>query len=226
MNSKVLHQISYGLYIITSRKGDSKNGQVANTVFQISSDPVTIAISINKNNLTNEYIKESKLFAVSVLDQDAPLSLVGNFGFKSGRDVDKFVDIDHKTTESGVAYITEGTLSYLSAEVIAEVDANTHTIFIGKVTEAEILKDGTPMTYAHYHKVKRGGTPAAAPIPKPEADKAEGKGKYVCSVCGYVYDPAEGDPDSGIAPGTSFEDLPEDWVCPVCGVGKEDFEKM
>lgn len=226
MNSSALYQISYGLYIITSRMGESKNGQVANTVFQISPDPVTIAVSINKNNLTNRFIRESKLFTVSVLAQDAPLSLIGNFGFKSGREVDKFANVNYKTGDSGVAYITDGTLAYLEAGVIGEVDAGTHNIFIGKVTGAEVLKEGTPMTYAYYHKVKKGGTPENAPIVVPKEKGEKNKmGTYVCSVCGYIYDPAVGDEEHGIPPGTSFENLPEDWVCPVCGAGKDEFEK-
>ncbi|SFH18630.1 NADH-FMN oxidoreductase RutF, flavin reductase (DIM6/NTAB) family [Desulfotomaculum arcticum] len=226
MNSKALYLISYGLYVITSCNGEIKNGQVANTVFQISSDPVTIAVSINKNNLTNQFIRESKLFTVSVLSKDAPLSLIGNFGFKSGRDVDKFSNVNYATNGTGVAYLTEGTLAYLAAEVIDEEDAGTHTIFIGKVTEAEVLKDGVPMTYAYYHQVKKGGTPKTAPVAVPKEKGGENKmDKYVCSVCGYVYDPEAGDEEHDITPGTPFEKLPDDWVCPVCGAGKEEFEK-
>jgi len=227
LNNKALHQISYGLYIITSRMGERHNGQVANTVFQISSDPVTIAIGINKNNLTNQFIRESKLFTVSVLAQDAPLSLIGNFGFKSGREVDKFKGVNYETGGSGIAYITEGTLAYLEAEVIGEVDAGTHHIFIGKVTEAEVLKDGSPMTYAHYHKLKKGEAPKIAPAVVEKENAGKNKmGTYVCSVCGYIYDPAVGDEENAIPPGTSFENLPEEWVCPVCGVGKDRFEKV
>lgn len=226
MNTKALYQISYGLYIITSRKGERLNGQVANTAIQISGDPVTIAVSINKNNLTNEFIKESKLFTVSVLALDAPLSLIGNFGFKSGREADKFAGVSYKIGSTGVPYLTEGSLAYLEAEVIQVVDAGTHDIFIGKLTGAEILKEGTPMTYADYHLLKSGGTPKAAPTIEEKENGGKNKmDKYVCSVCGYVYDPEAGDEDHGVAPGTPFEKLPEDWVCPVCGVGKDEFEK-
>lgn len=226
LNPKALQKISYGLYIITSRKGDRLNGQVANTVFQISSDPVTIAVSINKNNLTNEFIKESKLFTVSVLDQDAPLSLIGHFGFKSGREVDKFEGVNYKTGSTGLPYLTENIIAYLEAEVIREVDAVTHDIFIGKVIGAEVLKEGTPMTYAYYHQAKRGGTPKNAPTFVEKESGGQNKmDKYVCSVCGYVYDPEAGDVEHSIPSGTPFEKLPEDWVCPVCGAGKDQFEK-
>ncbi|WP_192902830.1 rubredoxin [Pelotomaculum propionicicum] len=226
LNPKALYNISYGLYIITSKKGDSLNGQIANTAFQISNDPPTIAVSINKNNLTHEYIKDSKFFAVSVIAQDAPLSLIGQFGFKSGREIDKFQGINKKLTPNGVPYIDENTLAYIEAKVVYEFDAGTHTVFVGQITEADVLGEGAPMTYAYYQQVKKGSVPPSAPtFNKKEEEKKTSSGKYVCSVCGYVYDPAVGDPDSGIAPGTPFEDLPDDWVCPVCGAGKKDFEK-
>ncbi|WP_243277004.1 rubredoxin [Desulfallas sp. Bu1-1] len=226
MNTKALHKISYGLYIVTSKKGDKINGQVANTVFQISGDPVTIAVSINKQNLTNEFIRDSKVFGVSILAQEAPLSLIGQFGFKTGREVDKFASISYKTGNTGVPYLTDHILAYLEAEVIQEVDAGTHHIFIGKVTGAEVLKEGIPMTYAYYHQIKRGSVPKTAPNYTPEqTERKVIMEKYVCTICGYVYDPAVGDPENGIAPDTSFERLPDDWVCPVCGAGKEEFEK-
>ncbi|HHW42350.1 MAG TPA: High molecular weight rubredoxin [Desulfotomaculum sp.] len=227
VNPKALHKISYGLYVVTSKKGDRINGQIANTVFQISSEPPTIAVSINKQNLTNEFIRDSKMFAVSVLAQEAPLSLVGQFGFKTGREVDKFAGVNYKLTENGVPCVTEHTLAWLEARVIQEVDAGTHTIFIGELTGAEVLKEGTPMTYAYYHQVKRGSVPKSAPTftPRTEEKPAEKMDKYVCEICGYVYDPAVGDPENGVPPGTPFEKLPGDWVCPVCGAGKEEFEK-
>ncbi len=226
MNNKALHKINYGLYIVTSKKDEQINGQVANTVFQISGDPVTVAVSINKQNLTHELIKESKLFNVSVLAQETPLALIGKFGFKSGREVNKFEGIQYSFGQSGVPYITDNVLAYLEAEVIQEADAGTHSIFIGRITEAGVLKEGTPMTYAYYHQIKKGSVPPTAPAYSNTSK--EGKvemDKYVCSVCGYVYDPEVGDPENNIPPDTPFEKLPEDWVCPVCGAGKNDFEK-
>ncbi|OPY56158.1 MAG: High molecular weight rubredoxin [Pelotomaculum sp. PtaU1.Bin035] len=226
MNTKALHKISYGLYIVTSGKEGRYNGQIANTAFQISSEPATIAISINKQNLTNEFIRDSKLFTVSVLDQETPLSLVGQFGFKSGREVDKFAGVNYQIGRSGVPYITGHTLAYLEAKVLQEIDAKTHTIFIGEVTGAEVMKEGLPMTYAYYQQVKRGSVPVTAPAYAPKQEKkAVIEDKYVCSICGYVYDPAVGDPENGIPPGTTFDKLPDEWTCPVCGVGKNMFEK-
>lgn len=226
MNNKALHKISYGLYIVTSKKDEQINGQVANTVFQISGDPVTVAVSINKQNLTHELIKESKLFNVSVLAQETPLALIGKFGFKSGREVNKFEGIQYGFGQNGVPYITDNVLAYLEAEVIQEADAGTHSIFIGKITEAGVLKEGTPMTYAYYHQIKKGSVPPTAPAYNKTSKEGTVKmDKYVCSVCGYVYDPEVGDPENNIPPDTPFEKLPEDWVCPVCGAGKNDFEK-
>ncbi len=226
MNTKALRTISYGLYIITSRKGEQINGQMANSVFQISSDPATIAVSINKDNLTNEFIKESKLYTVSVLAQDAPLSLIGNFGFKSGREIDKFKEVSYEFGSTGAPYLTDDILAYFEAEVIQVVDAVTHDIFIGKISGAEILKEGTPMTYAYYHKVKRGETPKTAPtfVEKENGDSNK-LDNYVCSICSYAYDPEKGDAEAGIPPGTPFEKLPKDWVCPICGANKNKFKK-
>lgn len=226
MNPAALYKISYGLYIVTSVKGERFNGQVANTVFQISNEPATVAVSINKKNLTHEFIKDSGLFAFSVLAQEVPLSIIGQFGFKTGREIDKFQAINYKTSPSGLPYLTDHSLAYMTAKVIQVVDARTHTIFIGEVNEAEVLKDGIPMTYAYYQQVKRGTVPQAAPtsLPKVEAPKPR-MDKYQCNICNYVYDPSLGDPENGIPPGTSFENLPDDWKCPICGAGKDEFEK-
>jgi len=163
MNLKALYKLGYGLYIVSSRKGDRLNGQIANTVFQITSEPPTIAVSINKNNLTHEFIKESKVLAVSVLSQDTPLTFIGRFGFKSGRDIDKLDGINYKIGESQAPVVTEHTLAYLEVRVNKEVDVGTHTIFIGELVGAEVIKEGEPMTYAYYHQVKRGTTPKTAP---------------------------------------------------------------
>lgn len=237
MNTGVFRKLTYGLYVIASKKENKLNGQIANTVFQISSQPYTIAISINKNNLTHEFIKDSKVFSVSILSDSAPMSLIGHFGFKSGRDIDKFSSVSYKEGTSGVPVLSEYTIGYLEAEVINSIDVETHTVFIGKVINAESFTDEEPMTYANYHLIKKGVTPVSSPTyirekaedninikeSKKEDDTMK---KYQCTVCGYIYDPEKGDPDSGIAPGTPFENLPGDWVCPLCGVAKDQFEEV
>lgn len=227
MNVKALYSVSYGLYIVASIKGERINGQIANTVFQITSEPPTIAVSINKSNLTHEYIKESGLFSVSVLCEDTPLSFIGNFGFKSGRDLDKFKDIVYTRGETGVPVLKENSSAYLEVKVSKDIDVGTHTIFIGDLVGAEVIGDKPPMTYAYYHKIKGGTTPRTAPSYVEEKKEVKTRmDKYECTVCGYVYDPEEGDPENNIEPGTAFKDLPEDWVCPVCGAEKSEFEKV
>ena len=182
-------------------------------------------MSINKNNLTHEFIRQSRVFAASILSQDTPLSFIGNFGFKSGREGDKFKGINYKVGKTGAPVVLDNALGYLELKVTNELDAGTHTIFVGELVEAETLKSGEPMTYAYYHMVKRGTAPKAAPT-YIEEKKAVKLAKYRCTVCGYIYDPEKGDPDGGIAPGTPFEQLPDDWVCPVCGAEKDRFEKI
>ena len=163
MDAKALYLISYGMYIICSKKGDKINGQTANSVVQVASEPPIISVCINKQNLTHEFIKESKVFTASVLAQTAPLKLIGGFGFKSGRDVNKFEGVKYKIGQSGAPVILDNTLGYLEARVIDSVDAKTHTIFVGELVGAEVLAEGEPMTYAYYHLVKRGTTPKSAP---------------------------------------------------------------
>lgn len=230
MNLQALHKISYGLYIISSKIGDKLNGQIANTVFQITSEPPIIAVSINRENFTHECLTKSKVFSVSVLSEQAPMPFIGLFGFKCGRDVDKFKETKYLTGMTGAPVVLDYTAAYLEAEIINRIDIETHTLFIGKIVNAEILNNEEPMTYAYYHRVKRGTAPKSAPTyiaPEKEQKPKEEKKmkKYRCTVCGYIYDPAEGDPDSGVAPGTPFESIPDSWVCPVCGVDKTMFEE-
>lgn len=226
MEGNALYLIGYGMYIVSSFKDGKPNGQIANTVFQITSQPQTLAISINKQNLTHEYIESSGFFSVSILEQGAPLPFIGKFGFKSGRAEDKFKDINFKKLDSGCPVVTDHTIAFLGLKVINKFDCGTHTIFLGEVVQADILKKALPMTYDYYHQVKRGTTPASAPTfvkeeaPKKEMEAAQ---KYRCVICNYIYDPAAGDPDSGVAAGTPFEKLPDDWVCPVCGADKSQF---
>jgi len=236
VDQKAFHKVSYGLYVIGSARGKSFNGQIANTVFQVSADPATLAVSINNKNLTCEFIKDSGIFSVSILPKTATLDFIGRFGFKSGRDFDKYQGISFRRGVTGAPVLLEQSIGCIEAEVLTRLEVETHTLFVGRVVEAEVFGDEEPMTYAFYHQVKKGLVPPAAPTYLKVEMKVENKTvekeernimkKYQCSVCGYVYDPAAGDPDSGIAPGTAFEDLPEDWTCPVCGVAKDQFEPL
>ncbi|MFH1854532.1 MAG: rubredoxin [Candidatus Omnitrophota bacterium] len=229
MDLNILHNIGYGMYVAASNKGDILNGQIVNTVFQITSDPVTIAVSINKKNLTHEYIEQSSRFTISILPEETPLSFIGQFGFKSGRDVDKFKDVKFEKLLSGCPVLLENCIGYMEVKVINKLDCGTHTLFIGEMTYSKVLKTGKPMTYDYYHQVKRGATPKTAPTfikgKESERSKDPKMQKYRCTVCNYIYDPEAGDPDSGIRPGTAFEDIPDTWRCPICGVTKDKFTK-
>jgi flavin reductase (DIM6/NTAB) family NADH-FMN oxidoreductase RutF/rubredoxin len=227
MNTKALRSLSYGIYVVASRKQGKLNAQIANTVVQVTSEPPTISVCVNKQNLTHEFITESKVFTASILSQDTPLSFIGHFGFKSGREVDKLKDINYRLGETGAPIILDHALAYLEARVTDQVDVGSHTIFIGEVVGADVISDGEPMSYAYYHQVKRGTTPRTAPSYIEERkEKVSKMEKYKCSVCGYVYDPDSGDPGGGIKPGTPFEEIPDDWVCPVCGASKDQFDKV
>ncbi len=229
MNKKALHKISYGLYVVSSlSKNGEYNGQIANTVFQITSEPVRIAVSLNKENLTHKYVSESGVFSVSVLAQDTPLKFIGKFGFKSGREIDKFEGTEFKKGTLGTPIVLDHTIAYLEAKVTDRLDVGTHTIFVGEVVDADVLLEKPPMTYDYYHKVKRGTAPKTAPTYIEEQIKPEKKTykKYRCKICGYVYDPELGDASQDIKAGTPFEELPDDWTCPVCGAAKEDFVEI
>ena len=226
-----LFKLSYGMCIVSSKKDDKFNGCLVNTVFQITPEPPMIAVSINRQCLTHEYIAGSRVFTVSVLSQDAAMSFIGRFGWKSGRDIDKFEQINYKLGETGTPIILDNTISFVEAEVEESIDVATHTLFIAKIVACQTLdNEKAPMTYAYYRDIKRGKTPKTAATyirtePK-TATKKESKNmkKYKCLVCGYIYDPAAVDPENGAAAGTAFEDLPDSWVCPDCGAGKDEFK--
>jgi flavin reductase (DIM6/NTAB) family NADH-FMN oxidoreductase RutF/rubredoxin len=234
MNPKALHKISYGMYVVSSEKDGKFNGQIANTMFQTTSEPAMIALCLNRKNLTYEFVQASKVLTVSVLSTETPMEFIGRFGFKSGRDGYKFDGVNIKLGVSGAPIVLDHTIAYFEAEVVDSMDAQTHTVFLAKILDAEILDENAePMTYAYYHMVKGGKSPKTAPTYlKEEPTKEEPKpapkaaAKWECSVCGYVYDPAVGDPDGGVKPGTAFEDIPDDWTCPVCGASKSEFKKI
>ena len=233
MNIEAFFRMTYGLYIISAEHNKKKNGLIANSVFQVTAEPPQIAFSSNKKNFTTSLIKESKKFSISVLEQGADIELISRFGYKSGRDIDKFTGINYKALETGAPVVVENSIAFFECVVKNEVDLGTHVMFIGEVINADILDDKKiPITYAYYREVKKGFAPENAPTYidktklkyKKESDDKMNE-KYVCGVCGYIYDPAVGDEVGGIKPNTPFEDLPDDWVCPVCGAAKDEFEK-
>ncbi len=231
MNTNALYKIGYGVYVITSKKDNRLNGQIANTVFQVTAEPPTIAVSINRKNLTWEFIKASRVFAVSVLCEATPLAFIGRFGFKSGREINKLEGVNYRIGTTGAPIVLDNAVSYLEVRVTKEMDVGTHTIFVGELVDADVLTEAACMTYDYYHQIKGGKTPKTAATyvaEKPEEKKEvqPGMPKYRCKVCGYIYDPEKGDADGGIAPGTPFASLPESWSCPVCGAPKSEFEAI
>ncbi len=212
MNPTAFHQLSYGVYLCTTWDEGRPTGCVVNSAMQITSSPSTVAVSVNHLNYTNECIKKGGYFAICVLAEDSEPTLIGKFGFSSGKEVDKF---------DGVAYAVRGKMpvpddccAYFTCKVIDTMETSTHTVFLGEVLDADIPRKGKPMTYDYYHQVIKGKTAKNAPTYIAEEPKAEESTKYVCSVCGYVY--------SGDVP---FEELPDEWKCPVCGMGKDKFVK-
>ena len=223
LDQKSLWSISYGIYVVTSTHDGKANGQIANTVIQVSAEPPKVAVAINKDNHTHQLISKSGVFAVSILEESTPMPFIGRFGFKSGRDMNKLEGIDQYDGVTGCPIVTRNAVSVFEAKVFGSIDVGTHTLFAADVVSGKVLSDARPLTYAQYH-ANKGKAPRNAPTYRAPEKKGEpGMKRYVCGVCGYVYDPADGDPDNGVAAGTAFEDLPEDWVCPVCGAEKDEF---
>jgi flavin reductase (DIM6/NTAB) family NADH-FMN oxidoreductase RutF/rubredoxin len=226
MGLEAFRKLSYGLYIASSMKDGKMNGQIVNALFQVTSDPPSVALSINKENLTHAFITASRTFSVSILSQSAPMPFIGMFGFRSGKTVNKFDGINYKLGKTGVPVVLQHTVAYFEAEVTGEMDCGSHTIFVGRVVEGNVLNAEPPLTYAYYRETKGGKASKNAPtyVKEEAKPKVEKPPRYVCSICGYVYDPEAGDPDGGVKPGTAFADVPEGWLCPVCGADKSKFE--
>lgn len=233
INPLAYFTLTYGLYIVTSGDRNKANGFIANSVFQVTAHPPKIAVSCNKNNYTNDLLNQSGHFAVSVLAQDASSSLISDFGYKSGRDVQKFSNKSVIYGETGVPVVTDDSLSYFECKITDKLDAGTHIIYIGEVMSSTVLNSSKPcLTYDYYRKVSKGAAPENAPtyvdpsLFKSAETPAAHNESYKCTVCGYVYEESEGDDSQGISAGTSFSQLPDDWVCPLCKTGKEDFRKL
>ncbi len=200
MNMQALSNISYGLYVLTTRENDKDNGCIINTVQQVTSSPCVISVTVNKENYSHAMLMNTGEFNVSCISIDTGFDVFEKFGFVSGKDTDKFANWeDAERSENGLYYLTKGVNSYLSGQIFHSIDLGTHTMFLAKVTAMESLSEDPSLTYAYYHRHIK---------PKP---KAEEKNGYRCIVCGYVY---EG------------EELPPDFVCPWCKHGVEDFEKI
>ena len=213
MNKNALWQLSYGVYVISTWDNGRPTGCTANSAMQITSDPATIAVSINHDNYTNSCIQENGKFAISILGEHTDPGIIGVFGFKRGRDCNKFDEVQEAV--KGYMPVVADACAYIVCEVIDKMETSSHTVFLGKVLDADILRKDEPMTYAYYHNVIKGKSPKNAPtyIAEEASDKTV-EAKYVCSVCGYIYD--------GDIP---FEELPQDYKCPVCRQPKSAFVK-
>ena len=223
MDKKALFNLGYGLYVLTAKTEKKHNGCIVNTVMQVSDMPATIMVGVNKNNYTCDMIKETGKFNISVLNENAKFDLFKHFGFQSGRDVDKFEKFENKARSiNGLYYITEGTNAFISAEVINVVEVETHMVFVARITDCGILNNVKSATYAFYHS----NIKPQQPINQDNLQKADGtndkkeneeeknldkKKKFLCEVCGYVY---EGD------------ELPKDFVCPLCKHGADAFVEI
>ncbi|MDD3138630.1 MAG: flavin reductase [Lachnospiraceae bacterium] len=213
MNTKILWNMSYGVYVIGTMDNERPTGCIANSVMQVTSTPATVALSMNHDNYTNSCIKACGKFSVSILSEETDPGIIGTFGFQSGKAVNKFEAVPFESKE-GIPVILDA-CGYMVFKVTDSIETSTHTVFIGELIAADVLKGGTEMTYAYYHKVVKGKSPKNAPTYQPE-DKEEVKKSpsYRCSVCGYVYE--------GEIP---FEELPEDYKCPICQQPKSVFVK-
>ena len=202
MDKNAMFKIGYGLYVLTARLDGLDNGCIINTVMQVTDTPLRILIAVNKQNKTHEMITKTGIFNISVLSEKADFSVFQRFGFQSGYKVNKFEDEEKEPrAKNTLKYLDKATNAYISGLVISETDLGTHTLFLAEVTDAEILSDEKSATYSFYHTDIK---------PKPQTKK-DGKVKYVCKICGYVY---EGD------------NLPDDFVCPLCKHGAADFERV
>ncbi len=206
MDTRAMFSLSYGVFIAGVEEGGRKNACIINTAVQATSNPLIMHVTMLKSNLTTQMIRKKGSLALSVLSLNCPLSVIGDFGLRSGRDHDKFDGVSCSLDGNGNPYFEQNTAARMSMNVSTMIDLGSHFLFIGEVTEAERTGDGKPMTYADYRTLKSGGTVAAAGETKPPQKR------WVCSVCHYVYD--------GEIP---FEELPEDWKCPVCNQPKSVF---
>jgi len=245
MKYKAFHKLSYGLYVIASELEGKMAGYIGNTAFQVTSEPSKIAISCHKENHSSNIILERKAFSVSVLKKESDTGLIGRFGFMSSSEMDKFDGVEFTKAVSGVPIVLDSSLAWFDCKVVDSFDVGSHILIIGEVLESEILSDEEPLTYDYYRDKFKMLAPKNSPTyldkekleAEPEqSDSSEVKKEaetlaednldsFTCTICGFQYNPEEGDPTMGIPPGTPFADLPEDYKCPICNAGKEYFKE-
>ncbi len=176
IDHRPLHELTYGMYIVSAEEGGTYNGQMSNTLFQAASEPTLVSVCINKANRTHGMIRRRGAFTVSVLAMTAPLTLIGLFGFRHGYDIDKFKSVPFRPATNGAPIVLSHTVAFLEVAVISSLDAVTHTLYLGEVTNTGTLGDGEPMTYRYYNQVLKGYTPVTAPTFRPPEPPPEIKG--------------------------------------------------
>lgn len=246
MRLRAFHKLSYGVYVVATEYKGKKYGYIANTAFQVTAEPEQLAISCHKKNQSTQAILDSGIFSLSVLKQDVNMKIIGDFGFMSSSDLDKFQGVNTMTAKSGAPVMLDSSVAWFDCKVVKSVDVGTHYLIIGEVLDADELVDEDPLTYKYYREKYKMLSPKNSPtyidrsvleeekaLPQQEEKEAEPEhehifdGKsYVCVICGYTYDPAEGEPPIGIPPGTPFADLPADYRCPICNAAKEYFQEV
>ena len=206
MDKNVLKNLTYGLYVIGCQD-NHPSGCVVNTVFQITSNPLLLAVSINKDNYTNKVLKKQKKFSISILSEKTDPQIIGTFGFKSSQDINKFAEFKYQEKDN-IPYL-EDCCGNLICEVIDLVETTTHTLFIAEIKDMFNYSQDTPMSYKYYHEVLKGSSPKKAPTYQEEEIESE-KTIWKCSICGYEVE---------------MDELPEDFVCPICGQPAKVFKK-
>ena len=215
MDKSAFHKLSYGLYMVSSRDANGRDcGCVVNTFTQVTSTPAQATVAVNKENYTAQAILDSGVFDVTVFNQDAPMDIIGCFGFQTSRDTDKFAACASAVDANGVRYLTEGSAAHFVCRVVERLDVGTHYIFLGAVEDAEIFNQTEVLTYDYYHTVKKGRTPPkASSYQEDEAPAAvAGVTRYRCDICGYIAE-VEGE-------------LPDDFKCPICQMDRSHFQKI
>lgn len=205
MDKKAMYKLSYGLFVLTASDDGKDNGCIINTAIQAASQPNQLSICVNKANYTHDMVMKSKKFTVSVISQNADFELFKHFGFRSGKDTDKFADFASCNRGSnGIYYVTSGTNAYISVNVEKTIDLGSHTMFIGEISDMEVLSDVPSVTYDYYlNNIK--------PKPHEVGKTNDGQTIWRCTICGYEY---------------IGEELPEDFICPLCKHTASDFEKI
>ena len=203
MENKALYSLSYGVFLLAVKSGEKVNACITNTCMQAANDPVRLALTVISKNYTCDILKEGGEFTLSILDQTVPFETIAHFGYQSGRNVDKMKGWELPTAENGIPYLASSACAVLCGKVVSQVDLGTHTLFVAEVTDAKLLGTQPPLTYAYYQENV-----------KPKA-QAQSPGKAIkgwrCKICGYVYEGST---------------LPNDFTCPRCGHGAEDFEPI